>query len=120
MSKITAELRNLTRSDVEFQWTDKHEAEFKNLLSVVSSKPVLAVYDPKLPVTIQTDASKDGLGCVLIQGGHPIAFASRTLTKSEQKYAQIKKELLAIVFACQRSHYFLCGREFMVESDHKP
>lgn len=120
LSKITAELRNLTRLDVDFKWTDKHETEFKNLLNVVASEPVLGVYDAKLPVTIQTDASKDGLGCVIVQNGHPIAFASRTLTKSEQRWAQIEKELLAIVFACQRFHYFLYGREFRVESDHKP
>lgn len=69
---------------------------------------------------VQTDASKDGLGCVLTQKGHPVAFASRKLSKAEQKCAQIEKELLAIVFACQRFHYFLYGREFVVESDHKP
>lgn len=69
---------------------------------------------------MQTDASKDGLGCVLMQNGHPIAYASRTLSKSEQKWAQIEKELLAIVFACKRFHYFLYGRGFVVQSDHKP
>lgn len=120
LSKLTAELRQLTRADIDFHWNDRHELEFKKLLGVVSSEPVLAIYDPGLPVIVQTDASKDGLGCVLVQNGHPIGFASRTLTKSEQKWAQIEKELLAIVFACQRFHYLLYGREFTVESDHKP
>lgn len=69
---------------------------------------------------IQTDSSKDGLGSVLLQGGQPVAYASRSLTTSEQKWAQIEKETLAIVFACERFHHFLYGREFIVQSDHKP
>lgn len=120
LSNMTAGMRNLTRMDVDFEWNGVHEKEFQNLVNILSSEPVLAIYDPKLPVTVQTDASKDGLGCVMIQGGHPVAFVSRTLTTSEQKWAQIEKELLVIVFACQRFHYLLYGREFSVESDHKP
>lgn len=69
---------------------------------------------------VQTDASKDRLGCVLIQNGHPVVFVSRTLSKSGRKWAQIEKELLQIVFTCQRFHYLLYGREFTIESDHKP
>lgn len=57
----------------------------------------------------------------MIQEGHPICYASRTLSKTEQKWAQIEKELLlAVVFACQRFHYLIYGREVIVESDHKP
>lgn len=55
-----------------------------------------------------------------MQEGRPIAFPSRTLSKSEVKYAQIEKELLAITFACDRFHFYLYAREFTVESDHKP
>lgn len=120
LSKMTTELGKLTRLDVEFEWKKEQEEEFEKLLHVIVSEPVLTVYHPQLPVIVQTDASKDGLGRVLVQKGHPIMFASRTLTKSEQKWAQIEKELLAIVFACKRFHYFLYGREFTVESDHKP
>lgn len=120
LSKLTARLRNLTRNDVQFEWTNEHEMEFANLLNIVTSGQTLAIYDPGKPVIVQTDASKDGLGCVLIQDGRPVLFASRTLSKSEQKWAQIEKELLAIVFACQRFHFFLYGRSFTVESDHKP
>lgn len=120
LSKQSAHLRNLTRNDVAFEWTENHDLEFKKLLEIVTSEPVLAIYDPNLPIIVQTDASKDGLGCVIVQNGHPVAYASRTLSKSEQKWAQIEKELLAIVFSCQRFHYFLYGREFTVESDHKP
>lgn len=80
---------------------------------LIMSTEVLALFDPNKPTMVQKDASSAGLGCVLMQEGRPIAFASRTLSKSEVKYAQIEKELLAITFACDRFN-------FTVESDHKP
>ena len=102
------------------QWNDLHEVEFRDLLSLITSKPVLAINDLNKPVVIQTDSSNDGLGSVLLQNGMPVAYTYRTLSKSEQKWVQIEKELLAIVFAYERFHYFVCGREFSVQSDHKP
>lgn len=101
-----------------FEWSETHDTEFKKMLRIVTSEPVLAIYDPKKPVMVQTDASKDGLGCMLIQDSRPVAFASRTLSQSEQKGAQIEKEFDAIVFPCQRFHFFVYGREFTVESEH--
>lgn len=120
LSKRTAALRELSRNDVMWSWTEVHDHELEDLLSSITTTPVLAIFDPKKPVVVQTDSSKDGLGSVLIQDGMAVAYASRTLSKSEQKWAQIEKELLAIVFACERFHYFLYGRVFMVQSDHKP
>lgn len=120
LSKRTAALRELSRNDVEWAWTDVHERELEDLRSSLTATPVLAIFDPNKPVTVQTDSSKDGLGSVLMQDGQAIAYASRTLSNSEKKWAQIEKELLAIVFACERFHYFLYGHEFVVQSDHKP
>ena len=120
MSQRTANLRKLTYRDAEWMWTAEHDAELKALLSFISKAPVLAIFDPAKPCMVQTDSSKNGLGCVLLQDHGPVAFASRTLSHSEQKWAQIEKELLAVVFACERFHYFLYGREFTVQSDHKP
>lgn len=62
LSKQSAALRDLTRNDVEFDWTEAHEGEMGNLLSIITSEPVMSVYDPKELVVVQTDASKDGLG----------------------------------------------------------
>ena len=69
---------------------------------------------------VQADASFRGLGACLIQDGKPIAFASKSLTGAESRYANIKRELLAIVFACIRFNTYLQGRSFTVQSDHKP
>lgn len=71
-------------------------------------------------VTLSVDASQTGLGAVLLQDGSPVGYASRALTNTEQGYAQIEKELLAIVFGCERFNQFVYGKEIYVESDHKP
>ena len=78
-------------------------------------------YDVNEPVTIGCDASEVGLGATLLQKGQPVAYASRSLTTTERRYAQIEKECLAILFACERFDLYIYGRErVVVESDHKP
>ncbi|XP_024883540.1 uncharacterized protein K02A2.6-like, partial [Temnothorax curvispinosus] len=120
LSQRSAKLRELTKNGSQWLWTADHEKELADLKRSITTKPALRIYDPNEPVVIQTDSSKDGLGSVLLQNGQPVAYASRSLTASEQKWAQIEKETLAIVFACERFHHFLYGREFTVQSDHKP
>ena len=81
-------------------------------------------YDRMKPVKVQADASLRGLGPCLIQEykgvDQPIAFASKSLMDTETWYANIERELLAIVFACQWFSTYLLGRSFIAESDHKP
>ena len=62
---------------------------------------MLRYYNVKEDVTLQCDASQSGLGAPLLQGGQPVAYASRPLTSAESLYAQIEKEMLGIVFACE-------------------
>jgi hypothetical protein len=119
-SSVTQPLRPLLKDDVTWAWSPMHEAAFHNLKQLVASAPVLRYFDPSLPVVIQTDASSKGLGSCLLQDGHPIAFASRALTDAETRYAQIEKELLAILFACEKFTQFVYGRCTTVHSDHKP
>lgn len=120
LSRLTENLRNLTRKNKKFEWTEIHENELVTLKYLVSHSPTLKLFNPNLEITIQSDASSEGLGCVLLQEGYPISFASRTLSKSEKGYAQIEKELLSICFAFEKFHYFVYGHPVTVQSDHKP
>ena len=72
-------------------------------------------------VTIQCDTSQAGLGAALMQGGQPVAYASLALIDTDTRYAQIEKELLATVFACNKFEVFIYGMDRVhVESDHQP
>lgn len=71
---------------------------------------MLKFYDPRAEVTLQCDASEYGLGATLLQGGQPVAFASRTFSRTERNYAQLEKEGLAIVFGCQRFDQYLARK----------
>lgn len=82
-------------------------------------------YNPKAQTTVSADASSFGLGAVLLQKREdstvkPVTFASRPLSPTEQRYAQIEKEALAITWSCERISDCLIGIEFHVETDHKP
>ena len=68
---------------------------------------------------LSVDASSEGLGAVLLQNNQPVAYASKPLNKTQQKYAQIEKELLAILYGCERFHQYVYGRTVTVETDHK-
>ena len=72
------------------------------------------------PTVLQVDSSLYGLGAVLMQEGRPIAFASKLLTDTESHYANIERELLAVVYGCERFHTYLYGKPFTAQSDHKP
>ena len=88
---------------------------------MVTNAPVLHFYSLHDEVTIQCDASQSGLGAALLQNGQMVAYSSCALTSAETHYAQIEKELLAIVFACQHYDAYIFGRESVqVETDHKP
>ena len=85
----------------------------------MASTPVLRYYNLQEEVTLQCDASQSGLGAAMMQNGQPVAYASRVLTPTDTRYAQIEKELLAIVFACDRFEVYIYGRSGNVETDHQ-
>ena len=100
MSELTASLRSLLKSDVPWTWFPDHDTALTKL--VLSSAPVLRFCDTSLPTTLQVNASKHGLGACFMQQNQPVAYASRAMPSSEVNYAQIEKELLAIVYGCER------------------
>lgn len=120
LSDKTEHLRNLVRKDTTFQWDTTARESFESLKNLVVTAPVLAFYDPREPAVVSVDASQYGLGAVLLQAGHPIAYASVTLSKSQRNYAQIEKELLAVVFGCELFHQYTYGKKFLLQTDHKP
>ena len=77
-------------------------------------------FDVSKPVVIQVDARQEALGAALVQEGHIIAFASKSLTETEKRFANIERELLASVFGEERFHTYNYGKQFKIESDHKP
>ena len=97
LSEVMKPLRNLTHKDVEWCWSDAQERAWDEVKSLIASAPVLAYYKPGEPLEVQCDSSQAGLGVALMQGGHPIAYASRALTETETRYAQMEKEMLTIV-----------------------
>ena len=82
--------------------------------------PVLAYFDKTKKHTIQCDASKKGLGAVLLQEPKPVMYVTRALTETEQRYSNTERELLAIVFALKRLNHYTFGRTITVQSDHQP
>ena len=99
LSEETEVLRKLTDKDAEWCWLQSYADAVTRVKEMIVSAPVLAYYDVKKPVVIQCDASQSGLGAALLQEERPVAFSSRVMTQTEQNYAQIEKELLAIVFS---------------------
>ena len=121
LADLTKQLRELTHQDSLWTWDHPQQTAFEKLKEAVSKTPVLRYYNLKEEVTLQCDASQSGLGAALLQGGQPVAYASRALTPTETRYAQIEKELLAIVFACDHFEAYVYGRECVhVETDHQP
>ena len=120
LTDLCQPLRKLTHKNVEFKWLEEHDKAFNSVKKAVTESPVLQYFDQTKETTLQCDASKFGLGAALLQNGQPIAYASRTLTNSERNYAQIEKELLAVVFGVEKFHQFTYGRHITVQSDHSP
>ena len=113
LSEITTPLCDLIKSDTEFLWDEQvHGAALNEAKRIISSTPVLQYFNPSTEPVLQCDAS--------MQNGQPVAYASRSLTPTEVQYAQIEKELLAIVFGMEKFETYLYGRKVLVETDHKP
>ena len=98
LSAITAPIRDVLKDGNQFRWDEQVQGRsFKQVKEILSAAPVLKFFDPKEEVEIQCDASDRGLGACLMQRGRPVAYASRSMIATQVNYAQIEKEMLAIL-----------------------
>jgi hypothetical protein len=102
-----------------FEWTPRHEARFQELKKRITTTLVLTMPDMENSFSIYCDASGQGLGCVLMQDGHVMAYASRQLRKHEEKYPTHDLELAAVVHALEIWRHYIIGKRCEVYSDHK-
>lgn len=123
LATISEPLRKLTKKDAHFMWQKEQQVAFDVLKQKLTDDLVLGYYDVKCRTQVVADASPVGLGAVLIQfqeeEARIISYTSRSLTAAELNYAHTEKEALALVWAVERFHYFLFGREFELVTDHK-
>ena len=125
LADVTKPLRDLLKKENTWIWDKPQEDAFQNLKKILTSAPVLQHYSTSLPTKVSADASSYGLGAVLLQqhgtDWKPIMYASRSMTPTEQRYAQVEKEALASTWACERFSDFLIGLPtFTIETDHRP
>lgn len=117
-------LRDLLSKKNLWYWGPEQQKAFISLKQELASTPVLQLYDPNKELKISADASSYWLGSVLLQKCKgtwaPVAYASRALTSTEQRYEQVEKEALALTWACERFSDFIIGLHFELETDHKP
>ena len=136
LSDLCAPLQGLLKKDTEFIWTPVHQHAFEQIKLHVSNDVKLQFYDSNKPLYIEVDASKKGIGAVMLQQDsvvpntsksneiltnlRPISYASKTLLMTESNYSNFEQELLALLFAIIHFKHFTYGRPVHVITDHKP
>ena len=112
-------MTRLTRKGVKFEWDDLCKKAFQELKRRLTTTPILIVPEQGQRYMVYCEASRDGLGCVLMQFGRVVAYGSKQLKNHEHNYPTHNLELAAIVFALKIWRHYLYGEQFEVFSDHK-
>ena len=126
LANLTAPLSDMLKKTAKepLEWTDTTLAKLNELKERLISPPLLKVPDLTKKFCLRVDASNVGLGAVLLQYWdnvpQPVFYASRKLLPREANYSAIEKECLALVWAVEKFQYYLYGREFLIETDHRP
>jgi ribonuclease HI len=117
-SRIAHAITSLQKKEKKFQWTEQCENNFQQLKKLLTSAPILKIFDPSKDYVVCTDACKEGLGGVLSQEGFVIFYESRKLKEHEKNYATHDLELAAVVHALRKWRHYLMGKKFEVRTDH--
>ncbi|CAM1308578.1 Uncharacterised protein r2_g1856 [Pycnogonum litorale] len=125
LAEILYPLYQLLKGNTSWSWSKIHVSACNRVRNILSSSPVLAHFDSKIPLVMDCDASGTGLDAVLSHRfpdgtEKPIGYVSRTLTVAEAKYSNIEREALSIIFGIRKFHPYLWGNVFTLRSDHKP
>ena len=114
----------LLSSKCTWQWGIPQDEAFSKIKRLLAEPAVLTLYDPSAATKVSADASYYGLGAILPQSSNdqwkPVADASRKLSETEKRYAQIKKEALTLTWACVKFSSYIIGKTIDIETDHKP
>eukprot|EP00253_Pinus_taeda_P015903 PITA_15903 len=117
-SKVAFPITSLQKKGKLFHWTPDCQKSFEQLKHLLTTAPVLSIADPNKDYVVCMDASKEGLGGVLMQEGRVIAYESRKLKEHEQKYSAYDLELAAVIHALKMWRHYLMGRKFLLHTDH--
>jgi hypothetical protein len=118
-SKIAKPMTRLLEKNKDFDWTEERQANFEELKKRLTSAPVLIQPDITKTFDIYCDSSRQGLGCVLMQDGKVVSYASCQLRKHEENYPTHDLELATIVHALKIWRHYLIGHRCEIYSDHK-
>jgi hypothetical protein len=121
---LTKPLRELLKVDNAWIWDTAQENTFQQIKHELASSGTLSHYDPNKESIVSADASSFGIGAIIRQKRgeslRHVAYASRSTSDTEMRYAQIEKKALAITWACEKFSNYLIGTKFKLETDHKP
>ena len=117
---ITAPLRKLVKKNAAWTWGEEEQKAFLMIKQELSNATATAYFDPQTKCELLVDGSPVGIAAILSQNGHPIAYASRSLTEVEQRYSQLEREALAVVWSCEHFHIYIYGEPVTVYTDHQP
>uniref|UniRef100_A0A914HNL6 RNA-directed DNA polymerase n=1 Tax=Globodera rostochiensis TaxID=31243 RepID=A0A914HNL6_GLORO len=125
MRELRGPLDVLLKKDTPWEWGEAQQAAFDKAKEVLQSDLLLTQYDPTKPIIVAADASQSGIGATISHKfpdgtERVIEHACRALSPAERNYAQIEREALALIFACQKFHRMIYGRKFTLLTDHKP
>lgn len=117
---VTNYRRSLRKKETVWIWTIDQQKALNNIKELLTTPPLLKYYNVNEDVTISVDASSTAVRMVLLQGDHPIAYAIKELTVTQQAYSRIEKETLTVKLGCQKFHQHLIYKKLVIERDHKP